>query len=89
MRGRSRGIRISQLCAGPPLCPGRGELSFAAAFVGFGATGLVEDRVAQPGLFVEEADVVREKREKVSRALDAIRGKLDGGAIGFGGATRD
>ena len=57
--------------------------------VGFGATGLVEDRVAQPGLFVEEADVVREKREKVSRALDAIRGKLDGGAIGFGGATRD
>lgn len=57
--------------------------------IGFGATGLSDSRVVQPGLFVAEADVVREKRERVSRALDAIRGKLDGGAIGFGGATRD
>jgi len=57
--------------------------------IGFGVTGLSDSRVVQPGLFVAEADVVREKRERVSRALDAIRGKLDGGAIGFGGATRD
>lgn len=52
--------------------------------IGFGATGLSDSRVLQPGLFVAESDVVREKRERVSRALDAIRGKLDGGAIGFG-----
>lgn len=57
--------------------------------IGFGVTGLSDSRVVQPGLFVAEADVVREKRERVSRALDAIRDKLDGGAIGFGGATRD
>ena len=61
----------------------------AAMQVGFGVTGLSDSRVVQPGLFVSEADVVREKRERVSHALDAIRGKLDGGVIGFGGAARD
>lgn len=52
--------------------------------IGFGVTGLSDSRIVQPALFIAESDVVREKRERVSRALDAIRSKLDGGAIGFG-----
>ncbi|MGI5870228.1 MAG: DNA polymerase IV [Kiritimatiellia bacterium] len=55
--------------------------------VGFGVTGLADSRITQPSLFVDEADAIREKREKVSRALDSIRDQLDGGVIGFGGGT--
>ncbi len=51
--------------------------------IGFGTMGLSTERAMQMGLFADETDKL-EKRENLSRALDDIRSKLDGGEISFG-----
>lgn len=61
----------------------------AVRLIGFGVTGLSSERISQPTLFGYDDDARREKRERISHALDLIRENLDGGDIGFGGAPKE
>lgn len=56
--------------------------------IGFGTMGFSTERATQMGLFADESDKL-EKRENLSRALDDIRAKLDGGEISFGHDRND
>lgn len=60
----------------------------AVRLIGFGVTGLTSERMSQPTLFGYDDDEKRDKRERISRALDLIRENLDGGDIGFGGVPK-
>ena len=51
--------------------------------IGFGVMDFISERTSQMVLFENEIRE-REKRESISRVLDDLRDKLDGGKIGFG-----